>query len=326
MFLRVIRVVKRIPADLIENHALPQRGDPLYACSMYDVAIVGGGPAGLSAALALGRARKKVLLCDAGPRRNAAATHIHGFVTRDGTPPDEFRGIARGQLEPYGVEIRDEGVESIRGERGDFEVRLAGGIVRARRIVLCTGMIDVLPEIDGFREQWGRTIFICPYCHAWEVQDQRFGFIAPSAELLPFATLLLSWTDDVVVFTNGAFEVPADTPHRVEPRRIRRVFGGGVELEDGTRMGIDVLFAKPPQRQVPVVASLGLELDANGYVVVNEQRQTSIAGIYAGGDLTVPVQSAIFSAAAGYQAAASVNHELTSTEPASRRVRAGTSG
>src|SRR5687767_11992719 len=110
---------------------------------LYDVVIAGGGPAGLSAALNLGRARKSVLLCDAGPRRNAAADHIHGFVTRDGTTPTEFRRIGREQLEPYdNVETREARVEEIRGECGAFEVRLATGVVEARRILLCTGMID----------------------------------------------------------------------------------------------------------------------------------------------------------------------------------------
>lgn len=293
---------------------------------MFDVIILGGGPAGLSAALGLGRARKRVLLCDSGPRRNATATHIHGFVTRDGTPPDEFRRLGRAQLEPYGVEIRDEAVLAIEGQRGDFAVHLASGIVHARRILLCTGMIDVLPDIDGFREQWGKTIFICPYCHAWEVQDGRFGFIAPNVEMFAFATLLRSWTDDIVIFTNGAFPVPADTPYRVEQRRIRRIFDGGIELEDGTRVEIDTIFIRPPQRQVAIVESLGLTVDGAGYVVVDEQRQTSLPGIYAGGDLMMPMQSAIFAAASGYQAAAMLNHELTATEPASLRVRGGTSG
>src|SRR5687768_1591765 len=136
---------------------------------IYDIVIVGGGPGGLSAALALGRARKRVLLCDSGPRRNAAADQIHNFVTRDGTPPHEFRRIGRQQLATYpNVETREVPVESISGTRGAFQVRLTTGTVEARRILLCTGMIDEMLPIDGFRELWGRGIFQCPYCHGWE--------------------------------------------------------------------------------------------------------------------------------------------------------------
>jgi thioredoxin reductase len=291
---------------------------------MFDIVIVGGGPAGLSAALNLGRARKRVLLCDSGPRRNAAAEHIHGFVTQDGTPPTEFRRLGRQQLEPYGgVEARDIPVEEIRGERGAFEVRLATGDVQARRILLCTGMIDELPDIDGFRELWGRSIFQCPYCHGWEVQDRRFGFLAPSLDSIEFALLLRSWARDVAVLTDGRFAVPSELRMRlasagvpVEERRIERLSGSEgrlerVELAGGDPLGLDVLFARPPQRQVAVVQALGLELDSGGYVVVDEDRQTSTAGIYAGGDLVTPVQSAVLAAASGVQAAARLNHELT---------------
>src|SRR5688572_18883556 len=121
-----------------------------------DVVIVGGGPAGLSAALALGRARKRVLLCDSGARRNATAEHIHNFVTRDGTPPDEFRRVGRQELATYpNVETRDVRVESVSGSRGAFRVDLASGSVETRRILLCTGMIDEMLPIEGFRELWG---------------------------------------------------------------------------------------------------------------------------------------------------------------------------
>lgn len=290
----------------------------------FDVVIVGGGPAGLSAALNLGRARKRVLLCDAGPRRNAAAVHIHGFVTRDGATPADFRRIGRQQLEPYAnVEARDVQAEEIRGERGAFEIRLDTGPVEARRILLCTGMVDELPDIDGFRELWGRSIFQCPYCHGWEVQNRKFGFLAPNVDALDFALFLRGWTSDVAVLTDGRYAVPPESRMRlegagvhVEERRIARLSANEghlelVELADGSSLPLDVLFARPPQRQVAVVESLGLALDSGGYVQLDEHRQTSIPGIYAGGDLTTPGQSAVLAAASGMQAAAMLNHELT---------------
>ena len=164
------------------------------------------GQPGLAAGLMLGRARKRVLLCDAGPPRNAAAVHVHGFVTRDGITPAEFRRIGREQLEAYpGVEAREVRVEDIRGELGAFDVRLTPGSVQARRIILCTGMIDELPEIDGFRALWGTSVFQCPYCHGWEIQNQRFGYLAPNLEALTFPLLLRSWTSDVTVLTDGSF-------------------------------------------------------------------------------------------------------------------------
>lgn len=295
---------------------------------LYDIVIVGGGPAGLSAALALGRARKRVLLCDAGPRRNAAAERVHNFVTRDGTPPDEFRRLAREQLAHYpNVEVRDVLVESIAGTRGAFDVVLSDRRVEARRVLLCTGLIDSIPAIEGFRELWGHAVFQCPYCHGWEVRDRRWGYLALGAEaqhVALFSVQLRGWTRDVVVFTNGALELGEDARARlhaagvrIETAPVARLARSGdrleaVELADGTAVSCDALFAHPPQRQVALIEAMGLALDEGGMVRTDPMtRETSIPGVYAAGDLTTRAQAAILGAAAGMEAAARVNAELT---------------
>jgi len=293
--------------------------------STFDVVIAGGGPAGLSAALTFGRARKRVLLCDAGPRRNAAATHIHTFVTRDGTPPVEFRRVAREQLRGYpSVDVRDTPVKSISGHKGDFEVDSGSEVVRARRVLLCTGMVDLLPDIEGLRELWGGSVFQCPYCHGWEVQDRRFGYLASTVEAIEFALLLRGWSPDMMLFTDGRFDVPVDQRQRlasagilVEERRIVRLVGAGAQLErievdGGAAVARDVLFMHPPQRPVPLVDGLGLELDAQGFVRIDDAAlETSIPGIHAAGDLVTKAQAALMAAAAGMRAATAINHALT---------------
>jgi len=294
----------------------------------YDAVIVGGGPAGLSAALALGRARKRVLLLDAGVRRNQAAEEIHNFVTRDGTPPEDFRRIGREQLAIYpNVEIRADRVETIAGTKGAFRVVAGGATLLARRIVLATGMIDEMLPLEGFRELWGSAIFQCPYCHGWEVKDRAWGYLGraeDAAHLVPFALMISGWTRDVVAFTGGAFEVPEEGRQalkaagvRLETAPLARLVGAAgkleaIELADGTKVAREVLFAHPPQRQVDIVRDLGLGLDEHGFVQIDPmRRETSVPGIYAAGDLTTRMQGAILAAAAGTQAAAMLNMELT---------------
>jgi thioredoxin reductase len=308
--------------------------------TIHDVVVVGGGPAGLSAALTLGRARKRVLLLDAGPRRNAAATHVHNFLTRDGTPPDEMRRIAREQLAHYpNVAIRDVGVRAIAGEKGAFTVTLDDATVTARRVILATGMIDEPIAIDGFAALWGRSIFQCPYCHGWEAQGGRWGFLAGHPEAphtVPFATMLRGWSDDVTVFTNGQSLAPAARTTleaagvRIESSPISRFVAGAsglasVALGDGRSVACDTLFAHPTQRQVDVVRALDLALDDDGMVKVDPMmRETSRPGIHAAGDLATRAQGAILAAAAGMQAAAAINMELTAslaTAQAKREMR-----
>jgi thioredoxin reductase len=302
----------------------------------YEVVIVGGGPAGLAAALALGRARRPVLLCDAGERRNARAVHVHNFVTRDGTPPEDFRRIGREQLAAYrSVAIRHDRVQSIAGERGAFEVRLGTGTARARRVLLCTGMVDELPPVEGFAALWGHSVFQCPYCHGWEVQDRRWGYWPRAADLnhaIAFALQALHWTGDLVLFTAGAFELPAEARTTLEAAGIRvvtapiaRLVGRddqlhAIELADGQSVPCDALFAHPPQRHVELVAGLRLDLDDQGYVRVDPAtRETSIPGIHAAGDLTTRMQAAIHAAAAGTHAASMINVALAMERTAAGR-------
>lgn len=292
----------------------------------FDAVIVGGGPGGLSAALALGRANKRVLLCDAGPRRNQTAVHMHNFVSRDGIAPEAFREVSREQLAAYpAVKLRDEGVRSITGSKGDFSVTLDSDVVRARRIVLCVGMIDELPAIEGLAERWGRSVFQCPYCHGWEHRDRPWAYLASSADKLDFARFLRGWSPRVVALTQGAFALDAERVGSlaaagviVEARPIVRLEGERGALSrivvEGGSHDADALFMHPPQRHVALVDALGLELE-DGYVRVDPmRRETSIPGIYAAGDLQPMVQGgqgAIFAASSALRAAAMLNHELT---------------
>ena len=295
----------------------------------YDVVIIGGGPAGRSAALALGRARKRVLLYDAGPRRNALAEQIHNFVTRDGTPPAEFRHIGREELARYpNVQVRELHVESISGARGAFRVASSSDVVDVRRVLLCTGMVDEMLPIPGFRELWGHSIFQCPYCHGWESQDRRWGYLALAAEpshLLPFALQARGWSGDLLVLTGGEVELPGEARARIEAAGIEvetapiaRLIAGeenrleAIELTSGELVPCDVLFAHPPQRQVGLVQGLGVALDGDGFVRIDPMtRETSVSGVYAAGDLTTRMQGAILAAAAGTHAAAILNVDLS---------------
>jgi thioredoxin reductase len=308
----------------------------------YDVVIIGGGPAGLSAALILGRGRKRVLLCDGGTPRNAVAAHMNGFVSQDGTPPREFRRIAGAQLEKYPqVERRGGLVEQIDGEAGALRVLIDGELAWARRVLICTGMIDELPDTPGYRELWGRSIVQCPYCHGWEVQGQAFGCLLPAnaaGPFLEFPLFLRGWSEDLVVLHEGAqFSDELRARYaaagvKLEERPLRRLIsraaadGSGpqlvaAELDDGTQLPMSVLFARPRQRQVPLVTALALALDEQGFVRVDEHKATSRPGIHAAGDLTTMQQGALVAAAAGAQAAYLLNHALTmeDTARASRR-------
>jgi thioredoxin reductase len=290
-----------------------------------DVVVVGGGPAGLSAALVLGRARKQVVVLDGGAPRNAVARQVHGMLTRDGVTPAELRELGHADLSRYpSVAIHlDVTADEIVAAGDHFIVRAGGRDLAARRLLLCCGLIDELPAIDGCAQLWGKGIYACPYCEGWEVRERSLAFLAPDRDCLTWALLLRSWSTDVTVFTSGAFPVPPDARRaldeggvRVEERRLigfahRDDALAAVRFDGGGEQACGALFVRPRQRQVPVVAALGLALTDGGYLRVDDEQQTSTRGIYAGGDLMCHDHGALSAAASGSRAAHCLNHELT---------------
>src|SRR4028118_309123 len=251
--------------------------------SRYDVVVVGGGSAGLSAALVLGRSRRRTLILDAGEPRNAPSSGVHGFFSRDGIPPEELLKIRREQLEPYSsVEVRSARVTGTSGENGDFEVILDdGAVVRARKLLLATGVVDELPDKPGFKELWGRGVYHCPYCHGWEVRDRPLAVLNSGAGPAQRAAFTRHWRRDLVLLTDGPANLneegrrtlrALDIPVREE--RISRLEGepggasgglGRIHFEDGSSLEREGLFYVPPQRQGSELAKmLGGEVAAGG--------------------------------------------------------------
>lgn len=291
---------------------------------MYDVVVIGGGPAGLSAALVLGRSRRRTLVCDAGEPRNAVAPAAHSFFTRDGTPPGELVAIGRAQLAPYDVELQMVAVKQAEMIDRSFVLTLATGEqVGARQLLLATGMRDMLPAIDNIEQFWGQSVLLCPYCHGWEVRDEPFALLANAEEAAEFAMVVRSWSRDLVLCTAGATPLDAATRARmvalgvpIFDQPIVRLEGAGGQLRrlhfaDGTSLERRVLFLRPAQVQRSDLASaLGCQLDADGYVVVDEQGQTSVAGVYAAGDMTHRFHQIALAVAQSARAAIAINHSL----------------
>jgi thioredoxin reductase len=291
---------------------------------MRDVVVVGGGAAGLSAALVLGRSRRHALVVDEGMPRNAPSPAAHSVFTRDGTPPAELLRIAREQLAPYDtVEVRRGRVSSVRRDDDDFVVALADGTeVRARRVLLAVGVRDILPDIDGFSALWGHGVLHCPYCHGWEVRDEPLALYAEGAVAMEMAPLLLQWSGDLLLCTGGPdrlAEADRDTllgaGVRIVDTPVLRLEGDGrlerVVFADGSVEARRALFVRPAQELASDLAQqLGCELTETGHVRVGADRQTSVAGVYAAGDAASPLQQIVIAAAAGAEAAMMMNRDL----------------
>jgi thioredoxin reductase len=298
---------------------------------LYDVAIIGGGPAGLAAALVFGRSRKRVVLLDGGTPRNARAQYIGGFITQDRITPAAFRATAHDDLRAYPTIDLHLNTIALRIERGggiersthSFTIGLAGTEIIARRVLLATGLVDEPLPLEGARDLWGRSLFQCPYCHAYEHRDKKLAFLAPNCDECDWSFLLRSWSHDVTVFTNGSYAMSAE--HRtklteagvlIEDARIVGLIHEGerllaVRLEGERDVACDALFFRPQQRHAPIAAKMALALTLDGYIKVDENFRTSMPGIYAAGDLVTHYHGALAAASAGSQAAHCINRELT---------------
>lgn len=283
--------------------------------------MIGGGPAGLSAALVLGRARRRVVVFDSNEYRNAGSRAVHGWLTRDGADPAELRRLGRAELERYGIDVLPVRITSIRAVDGRFELfETSGGRVRARTVILATGLRDVLPPIPGVQELVGRGVYVCPYCDAWEVRDQPIGVVGDHGAGL--ALSLCSWSRDVVLFTNGRALDAADLPDldlcgvSVVDAPVRRLVAHegrleAVELSDGRQVPRVALFVKlvRQEQRSDLARQLGLA-EVGRSIVVDRHGATFVPGVWVAGDASRDLLFASVAVAEGAAAAVAVNHAL----------------
>jgi thioredoxin reductase len=298
---------------------------------VYEVIIVGGGTAGLSAGLVLGRARRRGLILDAGQPRNAPAEAAHGFFTRDGTPPLHLLEIGREQLRPYeSIEIRSAEVTDARQLDDGFELELADGThEHARMILLATSVRDELPDRPGFREFWGHGVYHCPYCHGWEVRDQPLAVSANGDVAMHLTPLVRQWSRDLILLTDGPASLSEDDlaslhalgiPVNEEP--IAGLEGDGslerIVFATGETLARRGLFYRPtqyPRNELAVQLGCALaEEGPPGLIRVDQLQQTTVPGVFAAGDVTTMMQQVATAASSGAMAAAGINFALVRAE------------
>lgn len=298
----------------------------------YDAIVIGGGPAGLAAALWLARYRLRVRLLDSGDPRNAPTNGVHGYLGLQDIPPLELRRIGRAQAADAGAEIETATVERASGEKDDFRVRVVDGREhRARRLLFATGLKDIIPEIPGLMECYGSSIWHCPDCDGPSVVGKRVGVIGWGRQIAAFCMEMLTWTDQLTVLTHGHRDrLPERSREALERFDVRvlheslRAIRGengqvrGASFADGSELELDAIFfhiASGPACSIP--AELGCEADEEAYLKVDKEGETTVAGVYAAGDVTHGSKLAIRAAAEGTRAAIGIYRSLL---PPERRV------
>ncbi len=291
----------------------------------FDVVIVGAGPAGLSAALILGRCRRRVLVCDAGHPRNSASQALHGYLTRDGMKPAELLRVGREQLQPYTtVEVRADEVTAARRAATGFEITInKEETVSSRKLLLATGVVDRLPDIEGLKQLYGRSVFHCPYCDGWELRDQPIAIYGRENRGFGLALELTGWSRDLTLCTDGPAELSVaerkqllELNIQVREERIARVEGNDgllkqIVFANGETLARRGMFFNTGQDQrCDLAARLGCEFTERGAVRTGDYEMTNVPGLFVAGDASRAVQLAIVAAAEGAEAAFAINKAL----------------
>jgi thioredoxin reductase len=299
----------------------------------FDVVVVGGGAAGLSAALMLGRSRRSVLVLDAGEPRNAPAAGVHGLLGHDGTPPGELLRRGRAEVSAYGGVVRPGRARTAARDDDGFTLTLDdGGTVHARRIVLATGVVDQLPAVDGLAARWGRDVLHCPYCHGWEVRDKKIAVLATGPMAVHQALLFHQLSADVTLLLHQQRALSDEQAEELAAIDVRVVTGEvtrvvveddaitGLVLESGEVVAAEaVVVGSRPVARPDLLADLGLEThdlpnDMGTAVAADAMGVTAAPGVWAAGNLTDPFAQVGASAAAGAKAGAMVNADLAAEE------------
>jgi thioredoxin reductase len=316
--------MEAVAGDTHATRCAPVADNLQLSVGMYDVVIIGGGPAGLNAALLLGRARRRTVVCDAGAPRNAASHGLHGFLSRDGIAPADLLRIGRDEISRYGVEWRPVRVTAVTRTADTFDATLeTGEHLQARKLLVATGVTDHLPEIDGFEACYGRSVHHCPYCDGWEWRDQPLAVFGHGKAGAALSLALLTWSTDVHLFSHGPCRVPPPLRRQLNAQRIEvhEEPIGALEHEDGLlgavrlRHGGSVVrkalfFTTGQDQRESFARQLGCEFTRKGSVKTDRYGQTCVPGVFVVGDASFDVQFVIVAASEGAKAAVLINKQF----------------